>query len=153
MVVIQSFKLQHRITAVPKLLRSKPPFLAVLFGKKLTNQEGQYRTLPTQNDSSPLTDPVRWLLDVGPFATGAATRAGEALPVLKNISAHQTPGRSDIELFPLGRYGARNMRKMFINLLFPDSRRLGKLPGAHLLFTQEDNHLLANRLHVIPMFF
>jgi hypothetical protein len=104
-------------------------------------------------DSSALTDPVHWLLDVGPFAMGAATRAGEALPVLKNISTHQTPGRSDIELFPLGRYGARNMRKMLINLFFPDSHGLGELPGAHLLFTQEDDHLLANRLHVIPMLF
>ena len=45
------------------------------------------------------------------------------------------------------------MRKMLINLFFPDSRRLGKAPGAHILFVQEGDHLLTNRLHVIPMYF
>lgn len=106
-----------------------------------------------KTDSSALTDPVRWVLDVGPFATGAATRASEALPVLKNISTHQTPGRADIELSPLNRYGAGNMRKMLINLFFPDSHGLGELSGAHLLFTQEDDHPLTNRFHATPMFF
>ena len=87
-----------------------------------------------------------------PSATRAATRAGEALPFLKNISTHQTLKRKDNELFSLGRCGACNMRKMLIDLFFSDSDRLGEFPGAHLLFTQEDDHLLTNRLHVIPMF-
>jgi len=45
------------------------------------------------------------------------------------------------------------MREMFVNLFFPDPRRLGKPPGTHLLFAQEDDHLLTNRLHVTPMYF
>lgn len=45
------------------------------------------------------------------------------------------------------------MRKMLANLFFPDSRRLGKFPGAHFLFVQEGDHLLTNRLHVIPKYF
>ena len=42
-----------------------------------------------------LTDPIGWLLNVGFFAPGASTGAGEALPILKNISTRQTQGRSD----------------------------------------------------------
>jgi hypothetical protein len=42
---------------------------------------------------------------------------------------------------------------MLINLFFPDSRCLGEFPGTHLLLTQEVDHLLTNRLHVIPMLF
>jgi hypothetical protein len=90
---------------------------------------------------------------VRPFAPWAATRASDPLPVLKKISTFQTSERSDIELFPLGRYGADNMKKMLINLFFPDSRCLGEFPGAHFLFTQKDDHLLANRLHFAPIFF
>jgi hypothetical protein len=42
---------------------------------------------------------------------------------------------------------------MFIDLFFPDSHRLGEFPGTHILFTQKNRHLLANRLHVILVFF
>jgi len=105
------------------------------------------------NSTYPLTDPVRRFLNMPPFATGAATWTGEAFPFLKNISAYQTPKRSDNEFFSVGRYGACNMRKMLIDLFFPDSYRLWELPGTHILFTQEDGHLLSNRLPVIPIFF
>jgi len=82
----------------------------------------------------------------------AASRAGEALAVLKNISTRQTPEGSDNEPFPLGRCGACNMGKMLIDLFFPDSHRLGEFPGAHILFAQEVGHLLTNRFHVISVF-
>ena len=42
------------------------------------------------------------------------------------------------------------MRKMLIDLFFPDSDRLGEFPGAHLVFAQEGGHLLTDSLHVIP---
>ena len=45
------------------------------------------------------------------------------------------------------------MRKMVIDLFFPDSHRLGEFPGTHFLVTQEDHHLLTDRLHIIPLFF
>ena len=45
------------------------------------------------------------------------------------------------------------MIEMFVDLFFPDSQCLGELPGAHILFTQEHDHLLTNRVHVIPMLF
>ena len=95
-----------------------------------------------------LADAVHWLLNMRPFAEGAATRAGKALPILKDISTLQTPERPDNEPFSLGRCRPCNMRKMFIDLFFPDSHRLGEFPGTHLLVTEEDHHLLTNRLHV-----
>ena len=45
------------------------------------------------------------------------------------------------------------MRKMVIDFFFPDSHRLGEFPGTHFLVTQEDHHLLTDRLHIIPLFF
>jgi len=45
------------------------------------------------------------------------------------------------------------MGKMFINLFFPDTYRLRKLPGAHLFFTEESDYPLTNRLHVTPTSF
>ena len=83
----------------------------------------------------------------------AAARAGKAAPILEDISTRQTPERSDNEPFSSGRYGACNMGKVFIDLFFPDSQRLGEFPGAHVPVTQEDHHLLANCLHAIPLFF
>jgi hypothetical protein len=62
---------------------------------------------------------------VGPFAAGAAARAGEALAVLKNVSTHPTLKGPDNELFSLALYRMCNMGKMFINLLFSDSQGLG----------------------------
>ena len=38
---------------------------------------------------------------------------------------------------------------MLIDLLFSNSDRLGKFPGAHLFFAQELNHLLTNGLQPI----
>jgi len=72
-----------------------------------------------------LRDPVRWLLNTGSLAMRASTRPGEALSLLKNISTRQTPEGFDNQLFPLGCQGACNMRKMLIDLFFPDTYRLG----------------------------
>lgn len=102
---------------------------------------------------SALTDAVRWLLNMGFLATRAATRAGKAAPILEDISTRQTPERSDNEPFSSGRYRACNMGKMFIDIFFADSQCLGEFPSAHVPVTQEDHHLLANCLHVMPLFF
>ena len=45
------------------------------------------------------------------------------------------------------------MRKVVIDLFFPDSHYLGEFPGTHFLVTQQDHHLLTDRLHIIPLFF
>ena len=45
------------------------------------------------------------------------------------------------------------MGKMFIDLFFPDAYRLREVPGAHLLFTEENDYPLTNRLHVTPKSF
>jgi hypothetical protein len=44
------------------------------------------------------------------------------------------------------------MREMLIDLFFPNSQCLRELSGGHLPLAQEIDHLLANRLPLIPMF-
>jgi hypothetical protein len=90
---------------------------------------------------------------MGFLATRAAARAGKAAPIPEDISTRQALERSDNEPFSSGRYGACNMGKMFIDLFFPDSQRLGDFPSAHVPVSQEEHHLLANCLHVLPLFF
>jgi hypothetical protein len=77
-------------------------------------------------------------------AARTATWAGEAFALLKNIPAQQALKRQDNEFFSLRCQGTRNMRKVLIDLLFPDAYGLREFPGAHLPFVQEDHHLLTN---------
>jgi hypothetical protein len=97
-------------------------------------------------------DPVGWITDAFDFTMGTATRACITLPIFKNIAASQTLGRSDYKLFSFCIDSTANMSKMLIHLFFPDPHLLGHFPGAHLLFFQKPDHLLAYGLHSWPRF-
>ncbi len=66
-------------------------------------------------------DQISWLIKVCFLAARAATWAGEALAVFKNISASQTLCWLDNEFLLLYCYRTSNMRQMIINFLFADS--------------------------------
>lgn len=93
-------------------------------------------------------DPIGWVVYVLIFAMGAAARACITFTIFKNIAALQTLGRSDHKFFSFCIYSTSNVSKMLIHLFFPDLHCLGYFPGAHLLFFQKPDHLLAYSLHV-----
>jgi len=97
-----------------------------------------------------LADPIHGPLQMCLFATRAATRSSKTLSFFKNIPAGQALERQNNQLFSLSCQRTGNMRKMLIDLSFPDSDRLGDLSCAHIPFTQEFDNLLTNGLHVPP---
>ena len=60
------------------------------------------------------------------FANGTAAGTREAFSFFKNISAPETFGGFNGQFFSLMFYRKRNMRKMRINLFFPDTHSFEK---------------------------
>ena len=94
---------------------------------------------------------IHWILDVFAFAVRAPTRAGKSLSFFKNKSALQTLCRYDHQLFFPSSYRTRNMRKMRINLFFPNTQGPREISGAHLFVIQKFNYLLSYGLHATPV--
>jgi hypothetical protein len=99
-----------------------------------------------------LPDLIHWTLDVFAFAVRAPTWAGKSLSFFKNKPALQTLGRHDDQFFSPSGYRSRNMRKMLIDLLYPNSQGLGEISGAHLFFIQKFDQLLSYGLHATRAF-
>ena len=106
--------------------------------------------LPLSAFEYSLTNPITCTLKMWILALRAAARSCEAPPLFKDISACQTLEGLYDDPFPLGRQGASNMGKVLIHLFFSNSQGLGDLPGVHFFPGQEFDHLLANRLHLVP---
>ena len=98
-----------------------------------------------------LSDSVYGVLNVFAFAVRAPTRAGKSLSFFKNKSALQTLCRYDHQLFFPSSYRTRNMRKMRINLFFPNTQGPREISGAHLFVIQKFNYLLSYGLHATPV--
>ena len=82
-----------------------------------------------------LADSVRWLLNVRLFALGTPTWSGESLPVVKHVSAGETPECKHDEGVSVYRDRTSNVRKMIVDLLLTDSQGLGQFSGTHLSVT------------------
>ena len=97
-----------------------------------------------------LRHPIQGHFNAGLFAAGAAAGASVTLSFLENIAAGKAFEGQNDELFPLRRHRARNVRKVMINVLFPDTYRLGKVACAQIVFAQELGDLFPNRVLVGP---
>ena len=104
----------------------------------------------TQPSARLLHNPVSRYFQARLLASGTAAGSCEALSMFKDVTACQTSkGKNDQSLFSLSCYGACNVRKMIIDFPFPNSYRLGKSFGGHLLFIQEGRDPLPQGLRVV----
>ena len=69
------------------------------------------------------------------FANRTAAGTCETLSLFKDVSAPETFGGFNDQFFSLMFYRARDMRKMRINLFFPNTHGRRDFPGAHLFIT------------------
>ena len=95
-----------------------------------------------------LLHPIQGHFNVRLFASGATTGSCETLSFLENIAAGQTFEGQNDEPLSLRRHGASHVRKMMVDILFPDTYGLGKVAGAQIVFGQELGDLFPNRVLV-----
>lgn len=95
-------------------------------------------------------DPIPRLLKVRSSALRTAAGSVKPLPVFKDISATQTAEGLNNELFSLGYCAAGYVRKVLIDLFLPDAQGPGDLSCAHLIPTQNINHLLTSCFALHP---
>jgi hypothetical protein len=123
-------------------MSSRPGWRENFTGKKMRD-----KVFLCSFDELSLRDSVSGSPEMGTFTTWASTGRGKTLSVLKNIPTPQATGGANYGSFRLGRHGAVNMRKMLVDFLFPDAYSLRNFPGTHLLFTEQGDFFLTNRLH------